>query len=110
MADLDRVYCAGCLGRTGDWAFLVASGGSGGWALDPAVSRGAEVLIFDPRPDDPPAFFSCHRDGEVQLHFELGAGYHPAGAQPDLLRPALEAARFIPPRTPSTTCWASTRK
>ncbi|MGY1577218.1 hypothetical protein [Streptomyces sp. MN13] len=36
-------------------------------------------------------------DGELQLHFELGFGYDPAGAQPGLLRPALEAAGVIPP-------------
>jgi hypothetical protein len=72
--------------------------GSEGWALDPAVSRGgAEMLILDPRPDDPPSFFRYLADGEVQLHFELGFGYDPAGAQPDLLRPALEAAGVIPP-------------
>lgn len=63
----------------------------------PPVSRGAEVLIFDPRPDGPPSFFGYHANGEVQLHFELGAGYDPAGAQPDLLRPALEADGVIPP-------------
>ncbi|MFK4066768.1 DUF6461 domain-containing protein [Streptomyces sp. NPDC029674] len=81
-----------------NWAFIVESGGSGGWAPDPAVSRGAEVLIFDPRPDDPPSFFSYHADGEVQLHLELGADYDPAGAQPDLLRPALEEAGAIAPQ------------
>ncbi|MFF1378699.1 DUF6461 domain-containing protein [Streptomyces sp. NPDC058308] len=98
MVDLAQVYCAGRIGQAGDWAFIVESGGSEGWALDPAVSRDAEVLIFDPRPDDPPSFFSYHADGEVQLHFELGAGYSPAGAQPDLLRPALEAAGVIAPQ------------
>ncbi|MEU3221324.1 hypothetical protein [Streptomyces sp. NPDC006971] len=61
------------------------------------MSRGAEVLILDPRSDDPPFFFRYLADGEVQLHFELGFGYDPAGAQPDLLRPALEAAGVIPP-------------
>ncbi|MFG2651227.1 DUF6461 domain-containing protein [Streptomyces sp. NPDC048436] len=97
MVDLAQVYCAGRIGHAGDWAFIVESGGSEGWALNPAVSLGAEVLIFDPRPDDPPAFFSYLAEGEVQLHFELGAGYDPAGARPDLLRPALEAAGVIPP-------------
>ncbi|MEV8319384.1 hypothetical protein AB0Q95_35020 [Streptomyces sp. NPDC059900] len=81
--DLAGVYCVGRIGRAGNWSFIVESGGSEGWALDPAVSHGAEVLIFDPRPDDPPAFFSYHADGEVQLHFELGAGYDPAGARPN---------------------------
>ncbi|MFI6654092.1 DUF6461 domain-containing protein [Streptomyces sp. NPDC050523] len=98
MVDLTQVYCVGRIGRSGDWSFIVESGGSEGWSLDPAVSRGgAEVLIFDPRPDDPPSFFTYLADGELQLHFELGFGYHPAGAQPDLLRPALEAAGVIPP-------------
>ncbi|MFK4070474.1 DUF6461 domain-containing protein [Streptomyces sp. NPDC029674] len=98
MVDMSQAYCAGLIGQAGDWAFIVESGGSEGWALDPAVSRGAEVLIFDPRPDDPPSFFSYHADGEVQLHFELGAGYDPAGAQPNLLRPALEEAGAIAPQ------------
>ncbi|MEV1026812.1 DUF6461 domain-containing protein [Streptomyces sp. NPDC050264] len=96
MVDLTQIYCVGRIGRSGEWSFIVECVGSEGWALDPAVSRGAEVLIFDPRPDDPPSFFSYHSDGEVQLHFELGFGYEPAGAQPDLLRPALEAAGVIP--------------
>ncbi|MFI9819584.1 DUF6461 domain-containing protein [Streptomyces sp. NPDC052013] len=96
--DLTHVHCAGRIGQSGDWSFIVECGGSEGWALDPAVSRGgAEVLIFDPRPDDPPSLFRYLADGEVQLHFELGFGYDPAGAQPDLLRPALEAAGVIPP-------------
>ncbi|WP_399935858.1 DUF6461 domain-containing protein [Streptomyces kanamyceticus] len=98
MVDLAQVYCVGRIGQAGDWSFIVECGGSEGWALDPAVSRGAEVLIFDPRPDDPPAFFSYHVNGEVQLHFELGAGYDPAGSQPDLLHPALESAGVIPPQ------------
>ncbi|MFE7835073.1 DUF6461 domain-containing protein [Streptomyces sp. NPDC057474] len=97
MVDLTQIYCVGRIGRSGDWSFIVECGGSEGWSLDPAVSRGAEVLIFDPRPDDPPSFFRYLADGEVQLHFELGFGYDPAGAQPDLLRPALEAACVIPP-------------
>jgi hypothetical protein len=97
MVDLSQIYCVGRIGRSGDWSFIVECVGSEGWALDPAVSRGAEVLIFDPRPDDPPSFFTYLADGEVQLHFELGFGYDPAGAQPDLLRPALEAAGVIPP-------------
>lgn len=98
LVDMAQVYCVGRIGQAGDWSFIVESGGSEGWALDPVVSRGAEVLIFDPRPDDPPAFFSYHANGEVQLHFELGAGYDPAGAQPDLLRPAFEVAGVIPPQ------------
>ncbi|MBM7168705.1 hypothetical protein JQK87_09845 [Streptomyces sp. G44] len=98
MVDLVHVYCVGRIGQAGNWSFIVESGGSEGWALDPAVSRGAEVLIFDPRPDDPPAFFSYHANGEVQLHFELGAGYEPAGTQPDLLRRPLETAGGIPPQ------------
>jgi hypothetical protein len=97
MVDLTQIYCVGRIGRSGDWSFIVESGGSEGWSLDPAVSRGAEVLIFDPRPDDPPSFFTYLAGGELQLHFELGFGYDPAGAQPDLLRPALEAAGVIPP-------------
>lgn len=98
MVDLAQIYCAGRIGRSGDWSFIVECGGSEGWALDPAVSRGgAEILIFDPRPDDPPSFFRYLADGELQLHFELGFGYDPAGAQPDLLRPALETAGVIPP-------------
>ncbi|MEU5689651.1 hypothetical protein DEJ48_39240 [Streptomyces venezuelae] len=96
MVDMSQVYCTGRIGQAGDWAFIVENGGSEGWALDPGVSRGAEVLIFDPRPDDPPSFFSYHANGEVQLYFELG-GYDPAGAQPELLRPALEADGVIPP-------------
>lgn len=98
MVDLAQVYCVGRIGQAGDWAFIVESGASEGWALDPAVSRDTEVLIFDPRPDDPPAFFSYHANGAVQLHFELGAGYDPAGTQPDLLRAALETAGVIPPQ------------
>ncbi|WP_406385404.1 DUF6461 domain-containing protein [Streptomyces sp. NBC_01618] len=97
MVDLTQIYCVGRVGRSDDWSFIVECGGSEGWALDPAVSCGAEVLILDPRPDDPPSFFTYLADGEVQLHFELGFGYDPAGAQPDLLRPALEAAGLIPP-------------
>ena len=54
-------------------------------------------MILDPRPDDPPSFFTYLADGKVHLHFEPGFGYDPAGAQPDLLRPALEAADVIPP-------------
>ena len=96
MVDLAQIYCVGRIGHSGEWSFIVECVGSEGWALDPAVSRGAEVLIFDPRPDDPPSFFTYLADGEVQLHFELGFGYDPAGAQPDLLRPALEAAGVIP--------------
>jgi hypothetical protein len=99
MVDLTQIYCVGRIGQSGDWSFVVECVGSEGWALDPAVSRdGAEVLIFDPRPDDPPSFFTYLANGEVQLHFELGFGYDPAGAQPDLLRPALEAAGVIPPQ------------
>jgi Family of unknown function (DUF6461) len=97
MVDLTQIYCVGRIGRSGDWSFIVECVGSEGWALDPATSRGAEVLIFDPQPDNPPSFFRYFADGELQLHFELGFGYHPAGAQPDLLRPALEAAGVIPP-------------
>ncbi|OKJ39026.1 DUF6461 domain-containing protein [Streptomyces sp. CB01580] len=97
MVDLAEIYRAGRIGQSGDWSFIVECVGSEGWTLDPAVSRGAEVLILDPRPDDPPSFFTYLADGEVQLHFELGFGYDPAGAQPDLLRPALEAAGVIPP-------------
>ncbi|MGW0184693.1 DUF6461 domain-containing protein [Streptomyces sp. NPDC003362] len=97
MVDLAQIYCVGRIGRSGDWSFIVESGGSEGWSLDPAVSRGAEVLILDPRPDDPPSFFTYLADGELQLHFELGCGYDPVGPQPDLLRPALEAAGVIPP-------------
>lgn len=96
--DLTQIYCVGRIGQSGEWAFIVECGGSEGWSLDPAVSRGgADVLIFDPRPDDPPSFFRYLADGELQLHFELGSGYDPTGAQPDLLRPALEAAGVIPP-------------
>ncbi|MDN3258754.1 DUF6461 domain-containing protein [Streptomyces sp. CSDS2] len=98
LVDLAQIYCVGRLGQSGDWSFIVESGASEGWALDPAVSRdGAEVVIFDPRPDDPPSLFRYLTDGEVQLHFELGAGYYPSGAQPDLLRQALEAAGAIAP-------------
>ncbi|ROP44223.1 DUF6461 domain-containing protein [Streptomyces sp. PanSC9] len=98
LVDLSQTYCVGRLGQSGDWSFIVESGGSEGWALDPAVSGdGAEILIFDPRPDDPPSFFRYLADGELQLHCELGAGYYPSGAQPDLLRPALEAAGVIAP-------------
>lgn len=97
MVDLTRIFCAGRIGRSDDWSFIVECGGSEGWALDPTVSRGAEVLILDPRPDDPPSFFTYLADGEVQLHFELGFGYDPAGARPGLLRPALEEAGLIPP-------------
>jgi hypothetical protein len=97
MVDLTQVYCVGRLGRSGDWSFIVECGGSEGWCLNPVVSLGTEVLIFDPRPDDPPSFFRYLADGELQLHFELGSGYDPSGAQPDLLRPALEAAGVIAP-------------
>ncbi|MEU7576726.1 DUF6461 domain-containing protein [Streptomyces sp. NPDC041068] len=97
MVDLTQIYCVGRIGQSGDWSFIVECVGSEGWALDPATSRGAEVLIFDPRPDDPPSFFTYLAEGELQLHFELGFGYDPVGAQPDLLRPALEAAGIIPP-------------
>lgn len=97
MVDLEHIYCVGRIGQSGDWTFIVECGGSEGWALDPAVSHGAEVLILDPRPDDPPSFFTYLADGKVQLHFELGFSYDPSGAQPDLLRPALEAARLISP-------------
>ncbi|MFJ9179276.1 DUF6461 domain-containing protein [Streptomyces sp. NPDC102360] len=97
MVDLAHTYCVGRIGESGDWSFIVESGGSEGWALDPVVSRDAEVLIFDPRPDDPPAFFRYLADGEVQLHFELGSGYDPAGVQSELLRPALEEAGVIAP-------------
>ncbi|MGX1135631.1 hypothetical protein RKD49_007821 [Streptomyces glaucescens] len=97
LVDLTQIYCVGRIGQSGDWSFVVESGGSEGWLLDPAVSRGAEVLILDPRPDDPPSFFTYLADGEPQLHFELGFGYDPTGARPDLLRPALEAAGVIPP-------------
>ncbi|MFF3784419.1 DUF6461 domain-containing protein [Streptomyces sp. NPDC001933] len=97
MVDLTQTYCVGRIGRSGDWSFIVECGGSEGWSLDPAVSRGgAEILILDPRPDDPPSFFRYLVDGELRLHFELGFGYDPAGTQPDLLRPALEAAGVIP--------------
>jgi hypothetical protein len=97
MVDLTQIYCVGRIGQSGDWSFVVECVGSEGWALDPATSRGAEILIFDPRPDDPPSFFTYLADGELQLHFELGFGYDPVGAQPDLLRPALEEAGVIPP-------------
>lgn len=97
MVDLTQTYCVGRIGQTGEWSFIVECGGSEGWSLDPAVSRGgAEVLILDPRPDDPPSFFTYLADGELRLHFELGHGYDPAGTQPDLLRPALEAAGVVP--------------
>ncbi|MFF2008556.1 DUF6461 domain-containing protein [Streptomyces sp. NPDC058195] len=97
MVDLARTYCVGRIGQSGDWSFIVECGGSEGWSLDPAVSRGgADVLILDPRPDDPPSFFTYLADGELCLHFELGFGYAPAGTQPGLLRPALEAAGVIP--------------
>ncbi|MEV6613218.1 DUF6461 domain-containing protein [Streptomyces sp. NPDC051051] len=97
MVDLTQIYCVGRIGQSGDWSFVVECGGSEGWSLDPAVSSGAEVLTFDPGPDDPPSFFRYLADGELQLHFESGFGYDPVGAQPDLLRPALEAAGVIPP-------------
>ncbi|MFJ2770493.1 DUF6461 domain-containing protein [Streptomyces sp. NPDC087300] len=97
MVDLSQIYCVGRIGQSGDWSFIVECGGSEGWTLDPATSRGAEVLILDPRPDDPPSFFTYLADGQVRLHFELGFGYDPAGARPDLLRPALEAAGITPP-------------
>ncbi|MFD8777463.1 hypothetical protein [Streptomyces sp. NPDC059916] len=61
------------------------------------MSRDAEVLIFDPRPDDLPSFDAYLADDEEQLHFALGFGYDPADTQPDVLRPALEAAAVIPP-------------
>lgn len=48
----------GRIDQSGDWSFVVECvSGSEGWALDPAASSGAEVLIFEPRPDDPPSFF-----------------------------------------------------
>lgn len=97
MVDLAEIYCVGRVGQSGEWSFVVECVGSEGWALDPGVSRGAEVLIFDPRPDDLPSFFTCLADGKLQLHFELGFGYEPVGDQPELLRPALEAAGVIPP-------------
>ncbi|QEU89873.1 DUF6461 domain-containing protein [Streptomyces kanamyceticus] len=97
MVDLTQIYCAGRIGQCGDWSFIVECVGSEGWALDPATSRGSEVLIFDPRLDDPPSFFTCLADGALQPHFEMGFGYDSAGTQPDLLRPALESAGAIPP-------------
>ncbi|WP_242435931.1 hypothetical protein [Streptomyces sp. Root369] len=57
MVDLTQIYCVGRVGQSGDWSFIVECVGSEGWALDPATSRGAEVLIFDPQPDNPPSFF-----------------------------------------------------
>jgi hypothetical protein len=96
MVDLTQIYCVGRIGQSGDWSYIVECGGSEGWSLDPEVSRGAEVLILDPRPDDPPSFFRYLAHGELQLHCDIGSGYDPSGAQPDLLRPALESAGVIP--------------
>ncbi|MFE1440509.1 hypothetical protein [Streptomyces sp. NPDC058739] len=109
MVDLAEIYCVGHTGRSGDWAFIVECGGSAGWALDPEVSRGAEVVILDPRPDDPPSFLTYLADGEMQLHFELGS---------DTTLPALNLIccerrwrRPVPYRrkAPSMICSARTR-
>ncbi|MFE5096251.1 DUF6461 domain-containing protein [Streptomyces sp. NPDC056638] len=108
MVDLTQIYCVGRVGRSDDWSFIVECGGSEGWALDPAVSRGAEVLILDPRPDDPPSFFTYLADGEVQLHFELGFGYDPAGAQPTYCTRRWKRSDSSHRKTPSTTCSATT--
>lgn len=99
--DLSQVYCVGRIGRSGDWSFVVESGGSDGWALDPAVSLGAEVLILDPPSADPACHVRYLADGEVQLHFACGPDYAPVGTRPDLLRPALEAAGFLTPHPAS---------
>lgn len=71
LIDLDRVYCVGRVGTCGDWSFVVESGGSEGCFLDPEVSKGTEVLVFDPQPDHPPAQFRYHRDGQVVINSSL---------------------------------------
>ncbi|WP_338693913.1 hypothetical protein V2W30_04800 [Streptomyces sp. Q6] len=45
MVDLAQIYCVGRRGQSGDWSFIVECVGSEGWALGPAMSHGAEVVL-----------------------------------------------------------------
>ncbi|WP_406122220.1 hypothetical protein OHQ89_09280 [Streptomyces canus] len=89
MVDLTQIYCVGRIGQSGDWSFIVECVGSEGWALDPATSRGAEVLVFDPQPDNPPSF---------------------SGTSPTASCSCTSSwASATTPQEPSPTCWVRTR-
>lgn len=83
--DLDQVYCIARIGTCGDWSFVVESGGSEGCFLDPEVSKDAEVLVFDPQPDHPPAQFRYHRDGQVIINSSLSGAERLARGADDLV-------------------------
>jgi hypothetical protein len=53
-------------------------------------SRGHRGIDLRPTAGQSALLFRYLADGELQLHFELGFGYYPGGAQPDLLRQALK--------------------
>jgi hypothetical protein len=85
VIDLDQVYCVARIGTCGDWSFVVESGGSEGCFLDPEVSKDAEVLVFDPQPDHPPAQFRYHRDGQVVINSSLSGAERLARGAHDLV-------------------------
>lgn len=91
MVDLEQVYCVARIGSSGPWSFIVEPGGSEGCFLDPQVSSGAEVLIFDPQPDHPPSQFRCHRDGQVVINSSLSGAERLARGEQPLAR-AMERA------------------
>lgn len=85
MVDLDQVYCVARVGTCGEWSYVVESGGSEGCFLDPEVSKEAEVLVFDPQPDHPPAQFLYHRDGQVVINSSLSGAERFARGADDLV-------------------------
>lgn len=94
--DMRNIYTIGRLAVVGGWSLLVETGASDGMLTPPDVSRdGAEVLIFDPRQDDPPSFFTYLKNGELLLHLPTSSPYDRGGLQPDVLLPALLAAGLI---------------
>lgn len=97
--DYTSVYTVGRLAVTGGWSLLVESGASDGMFTPPDVSReGAEVLVFDPRQDDPPSYFTYLKDGELLLQLPVGEESDRSGTEPDVLLAAMLAADVIPQR------------
>lgn len=75
MVDMKQIYCVGRYSSSGEWSYVVESGCSEGRFISPDVSRDdAEVLVFDPQPDNPPAQFAYHKDGMTLLSSSLGDG------------------------------------
>ncbi|WP_432069548.1 hypothetical protein [Streptomyces sp. AA1529] len=60
----ETVHSVGRIGTSGEWSYLVETGWCPGWDLPAEVSRdGAEVLVLDPQPDNPPHIMTYAKDG-----------------------------------------------